>query len=138
MEERTLVIIKPDGVERNLTGHLLKEFERNDLRISHLKTIQPETARVRKHYAELSDMPFFNDLLTYFTRGPVVVFLADGENAVNRVRELVGVTDPKAARPNTLRRLYGIDKSENTIHTSDSIESAERETKLWFPELFNA
>ena len=68
----------------------------------------------------------------------VVVFLADGENAVNRVRELVGVTDPKAARPNTLRRLYGIDKSENTIHASDSIESAERETKLWFPELFNA
>ncbi|WP_368646376.1 nucleoside-diphosphate kinase [Alkalibacterium putridalgicola] len=136
MEERTLVIIKPDGVERNLTGHLLKEFERNDLRISRLKMMQADMELARKHYAELADKPFFNKLLDYITRGPLVVCVIDGEDAVHRVRELVGDTDPKVARPNTIRTLYGKDKTENTIHASDSVESAEREMMLWFGELY--
>lgn len=136
MEERTLVIIKPDGVERNLTGHLLKEFERNDLRISRLKMMQADMELARKHYAELADKPFFNKLLDYITRGPLVVCVIDGEEAVHRVRELVGDTDPKIARPNTIRTLYGKDKTENTIHASDSVESAEREMMLWFGELY--
>ncbi|GEK89101.1 nucleoside diphosphate kinase [Alkalibacterium putridalgicola] len=136
MEERTLVIIKPDGVERNLTGHLLKEFERNDLRISRLKMMQADMELARKHYAELADKPFFNKLLDYITRGPLVVCVIDGEEAVHRVRELVGDTDPKVARPNTIRTLYGKDKTENTIHASDSVESAEREMMLWFGELY--
>jgi len=137
MEERTLVIIKPDGVERNLTGHLLKEFERNHLRISRLKMMQADATLARKHYADLIDRPFFNELLDYITRGPLVVCVIDGEDAVKRVRELVGDTDPKVARPNTIRTLYGKDKTENTVHASDSVESAEREMTLWFSELYD-
>lgn len=137
MIERTLVIIKPDGVERNLTGHLLKEFERNGLRISKLKMMQADMSLAKEHYAELSDKPFFNKLLDYITRGPLVVCVIDGEDAVSRVRELVGDTDPKMARINTLRTLYGKDKTENTVHASDSIESAEREIGLWFNEVYS-
>ena len=138
MEERTLVIIKPDGVERNLTGHLLKEFERNNLRITRLKMMQADIELARKHYAELADRPFFDELLKYITRGPLVVCVIDGEDAVSRVRELVGDTDPKTARPNTIRTLYGKDKTENTVHASDSVESAEREMLLWFGELYDS
>lgn len=136
MEERTLVIIKPDGVERNLTGHLLSEFERNNLRISNLKMMKADLELARKHYANLSEKPFFDEVLSYITRGPLIVCVIEGEHAVERVRDLVGDTDPKKARVNTLRTLYGKDKTENTVHASDSVESAEREIDLWFNTVY--
>lgn len=132
MQEKTLMLIKPDAVERNLTGAIINECERNDLSVGQLKMITASKSLVEKHYAELADKPFFPNLLDYITRGPLVAVILEGENAITRVRDLVGCTNPKEAKDNTLRALYGKDITENSVHASDSLESAEKEIALWF------
>lgn len=132
MQERTLVLIKPDAVERNIMGKILNELERNEMTIYEMKFMTASKSTAEAHYANLVDRPFFHEVIDYITRGPLVALIIEGENAVERVRELVGETDPKKAAPHTLRALYGKDKTENSVHASDSKESAEREIALWF------
>lgn len=130
--EDTLVIIKPDGVERNLIGKIINEYERNGLTIQQLKMVQADQETAKNHYQEHVDQPFFDSLVDYITSGPAVVFIVRGENAVERVREINGATDPKEAADNTIRALYGLEMSKNTVHASDSLDSAQREINIWF------
>lgn len=132
MSEKTLVIIKPDGVERNLIGKILTEYERNGLVVDQLEMLTASKETAQEHYNEHKDKPFFNDLVDYITGGPSVVFTLTGENAIERVRKINGATNPEDADDNTIRALYGVDLSHNTVHASDSAESAEREINIWF------
>lgn len=132
MTEKTLVLVKPDAVERNLIGNILTEYERNGLKIIDLKLLQASSAMAEKHYAEHEGKPFFDRLVAYLTRSPLAALVLEGENAVERVRALNGTTDPEKSGDNTIRALYGLSLSENTVHASDSPEIAERERSIWF------
>ena len=132
MTEKTLVLIKPDAVERNLIGRILVEYERNDLKVLDMKLMKASIDLAEKHYAEHNGKPFFNRLVTYLTRSPIVALVLEGENAISRVRALNGTTDPETSPDNTIRALYGLSLSENTVHASDSKESAIREQAIWF------
>ncbi|MCM3511710.1 nucleoside-diphosphate kinase [Carnobacterium inhibens] len=132
MTEKTLVLIKPDAVERNLIGRILVEYERNDLKVLDMKLMKASIDLAEKHYAEHNGKPFFNRLVTYLTRSPIVALVLEGENAISRVRALNGTTDPETSPDNTIRALYGLSLSENTVHASDSKESAIRERAIWF------
>ncbi|MBT2732045.1 nucleoside-diphosphate kinase [Carnobacterium sp. ISL-102] len=132
MTEKTLVLIKPDAVERNLIGSILVEYERNGLKVLDMKLINASTEMAEQHYAEHTGKPFFNRLVSYLTRSPLVALVLEGENAVSRVRALNGTTDPENSQDNTIRALYGLSMAENTVHASDSLESAVRERSIWF------
>jgi len=129
---RTVVLVKPDGVERGLTGVCLAAFEEAGLRLVGLKmlTLSPETAR--EFYRTHRDEPFFDGLVAYVSSGPVVAALFDGPDAVRRVREVIGATDPAQAAPGTLRALYGLSVQRNTVHGSDGEESARQEEAVLF------
>lgn len=130
--EQTLVIIKPDGVERNLIGSILNEYERNGLVIKNIKMLVADEELAKEHYDEHVDKPFFNNLVDYITSGPSCVLIIEGENAIERVRKINGATNPKEAQDNTIRALYGLELSKNTVHASDSQKSAKREISIWF------
>ena len=130
--EQTLVLIKPDAVERNLIGKILSEYERNGLKIVKMQLLTASKTLAAAHYAEHEGKPFYDALIDYITGGPLVAFVLEGENVIQRVRSLNGATDPKDADDNTIRSLYGIDLSNNTVHASDSIESAKKEISIWF------
>lgn len=132
MTEKTLVLLKPDAVERNLIGNILTEYERNDLKVTDMKLLQASSEMAEEHYAEHKGKPFFNRLVSYLTRSPLVALVLEGEDVVNRVRTLNGTTDPEESGDNTIRALYGLSLSENTVHASDSTESAARERSIWF------
>ena len=140
MTERTLVLIKPDGVERHLIGEILSRIEGKGLTIAalELKNVSDELARA--HYAEHEGKPFFPSLLEFITSGPVVAAILEGPRAVAAFRQLAGGTDPvEKATPGTIRgdlgRDWGNGSTENLVHGSDSPESAAREIALWFPGL---
>lgn len=132
MVEQTLVLIKPDAVERNLIGKILSEYERNGLKIEAMEFLTVSAELAEKHYVEHKEKPFYGELVEYITSGPLVALILEGENVVSRVRALNGATDPKDAVDNTIRALYGISLANNTVHASDSIESAAREIAIWF------
>ncbi|MCI3027959.1 nucleoside-diphosphate kinase [Desemzia sp. C1] len=134
MIEKTLVLIKPDAVERNLIGRILVEYERNGLTVLEMKLMKASPTLAEQHYAEHEGKPFFDRLVAYLTRSPLVALVLEGENAISRVRALNGPTDPANSPDNTIRALYGKSMSENTVHASDSIKSAERERAIWFGE----
>lgn len=132
--ERTLVLIKPDGVERKLIGEVLSRIERKGLTIAalELRTVSEELAR--KHYAEHDGKPFFGSLLEFITSGPVVAAVVVGPRAITAFRQLAGGTDPvEKATPGTIRGDFGLETQFNLVHGSDSPESAQREIELWFP-----
>ena len=134
MTERTLVLIKPDGVERRVIGEIISRIERKGLSIAalELKHVSDEVARA--HYAEHEDKPFFGSLLEFITSGPVVAAVLEGPRAVAAFRQLAGCTDPvEKATPGTIRGDFGLETQFNLVHGSDSTESAEREIALWFP-----
>jgi nucleoside-diphosphate kinase len=134
--DRTLVIVKPDGVERGLVGEILGRLEARGLRLvaAELRTLSTETAR--RHYAEHEGKPFFAGLVEFITRGPVVVAVVEGPGETWRaVRASMGATNPLEAAPGTIRGDLGLVMSENLIHGSDSAESAQREIDLFFPDL---
>ncbi|MGI8792896.1 MAG: nucleoside-diphosphate kinase [Acidimicrobiales bacterium] len=134
--DRTLVICKPDAVERGLSGDIIARIERKSLRLSaaELRTISRETAE--EHYAEHADKPFFGELVEFITRGPALLMVVEGPGDTWKVvRTMIGATDPKDAAPGTIRGDLGILMTENLIHGSDGPESAEREIKLFFPAL---
>ncbi|HLI38379.1 MAG TPA: nucleoside-diphosphate kinase [Streptosporangiaceae bacterium] len=135
MPERTLVLIKPDGVRRGLVGDVISRIERKGLGIvaMELRTLDRETART--HYAEHAGKPFFEPLVEFITSGPLVALVAEGPRAVEAFRALAGATDPVQASPGTIRGDHALDVSRNVVHGSDSAESAEREIKIFFPEL---
>lgn len=130
--EKTLVLIKPDAVERNLIGAITKIYEENNLKVKNLKIEQISEELASKHYEEHKEKSFYKELIEYITRSPLVAMILEGENAVAKVREINGKTNPENAAEGTIRKLYAIDGSENSVHSSDSIESANREITLWF------
>lgn len=132
MTEKTLVLLKPDAVERNLIGHILVEYESNGLNVLEMKLMKASSTLAEQHYIEHKGKPFFDRLVAYLTRSPLVALVLEGENAISRVRALNGTTDPADSQDNTIRALYGKSMSENTVHASDSTESAERERAIWF------
>jgi nucleoside-diphosphate kinase len=132
MSERTLVLIKPDGVRRGLVGEVIARIERKGLRISELqmRTLDEQTAR--EHYAEHTGKPFFGELVTFITGGPLVAMAVEGPDAVRAVRALMGATNPIDAAPGSIRGDLATVITENIVHGSDSSASAERELKLFF------
>ena len=130
--ERTLSIIKPDATRRNLTGKINAIFEASDLRIVAQKKIKLTTQQAEKFYEIHKELPFFNALVEYMVSEPVVVQVLEGENAIAKNREVMGATDPKKAEEGTIRKLYGIDIGENSVHGSDSAENAKIEIAYFF------
>jgi nucleoside-diphosphate kinase len=132
--EKTLIVVKPDGVQRGLTGAILARFETRGFRLVALKmmTVTPELAR--EHYAEHAEKPFFPGLVEFITSTPVVAMILEGQNAIALSRQMIGATDPLNAATGSIRGDYTLDKQANLIHGSDSPEAAARELALWFPE----
>lgn len=132
--ERTLVLVKPDGVSRGLVGEVISRMERKGLKLVAAKMVRPEEALVRTHYAEHEDKPFYAPLVDFLTSGPVMAMVVEGEGAIAVVRNVVGSTNPATAPPGTIRGDLGLQVSRNVAHASDSPTSASREIDLWFPE----
>ncbi len=130
--ERTLFIIKPDAVSRNLIGRILAHVEERGFRIAEARLARIARDEAAEFYEEHEDKPFFADLLQYMTSGPVMLCCLEGEGAVATLREVVGATDPAAAAPGTVRKVFGQSKQMNSVHASDSLESAQRELRLFF------
>jgi nucleoside-diphosphate kinase len=136
VNERTLVLVKPDGVSRGLVGEVIARIERKGLRLAALQLRTVERSVAEQHYAEHDGKPFFASLLEFITSGPVVAMVVEGPRAITAFRQLAGGTDPVAkATPGSLRGDFGLDTQRNLVHGSDSPESAAREIKLWFPTL---
>ena len=133
--EKTLVLVKPDGVKKHICGEVISRFERKGLEVEAIKMIQVPEELAKKHYAEHEGKGFFKDLIAFITSGPVLVMVIKGENAVAAVRQINGATDPLKAVPGSIRGDFATSIDENVVHASDAPESAEREICLWFPEL---
>ena len=134
MTERTLVLIKPDAVERQLIGEVISRIERKGLNIVALELRHVSEELASQHYAEHEGKPFFGSLLEFITSGPVVAAIVEGPRAVAAVRQLAGGTDPvEKATPGTIRGDFGLETQFNLVHGSDSTDSAKREIALWFP-----
>ena len=134
MTERTLALIKPDGVQRQLVGEILARIERKGLKIAALELKNVDDALARAHYTEHEGKPFFDSLLEFITSGPVVAAILEGPRAIAAFRQLAGGTDPvEKAAPGTIRGDFGLETQFNLVHGSDSPESAAREIALWFP-----
>ena len=132
--ERTLILVKPDGMQRGLAGEIVARLERRGLRIVGLRMFQMEEAVARRHYSEHEDKPFFGGLISYITSGPIVAAVLEGTRAVEVVRKTMGATNPAKAEPGTIRGDLGLEMGRNLIHGSDSLESAKREIALFFGE----
>lgn len=133
--DRTLVLCKPDAVERRLSGEIIRRLEAKGLRLVALELRHLDEATAKQHYAEHEGKPFFGDLVTFITRSPLVAMVVEGPGAQPVVRTLMGVTNPRDAAPGTIRGDLAIELTENLVHGSDSPESAAREIALFFPGL---
>jgi nucleoside-diphosphate kinase len=135
--ETTFSIIKPNAVKKNAIGAIIQKFEENGLKVSAAKLVRLQKSLCEEFYAEHKARPFFGELVSFMTSGPVLLMALTGENAVTRNREIMGATDPKKAAPGTIRALFGDNVGENAVHGSDSAASAQRELALFFkPEEF--
>lgn len=132
--ERTFSIIKPNAVKKSKIGEIISHFEKNGLRIAAAKLTHLSREKCELFYAEHKERPFFGELVTFMTSGPVVLLCLQGEGAVMKNREIMGATDPKKAAPGTLRALYGDNVGENAVHGSDSLASATRELAIFFDQ----
>lgn len=130
--EQTLVLVKPDGVERRLIGEILSRFERKGLRIAGLRMLRFDEGLVERHYGEHMGKPFFPGLKAFIMRGPVVALVLEGDQAISVVRGMMGATKFFEAAPGTIRGDYAFSVTENLVHGSDSVESAAREIPLYF------
>jgi nucleoside-diphosphate kinase len=133
VSERTLVLVKPDGVRRGLVGEVISRLERKGLSLVAMNLRILDEATARRHYGEHEGKPFFAGLVEFITSGPLVTLVVEGPRAVEAVRTLMGVTDPVQAEPGSLRGDYALEIGENLVHGSDSPESAKREIDLFFP-----
>ena len=132
MSDRTLVICKPDAVERRLVGEIVSRLERKGLRIAEMRLMTITKELAGRHYGEHQGKPFYDDLVAFITRGPAVAMIVEGPEAPAVVRTLMGATNPRQAAPGTIRGDLAIELTENLVHGSDSPESAEREIALFF------
>jgi len=130
--ERTLILVKPDGVQRCLAGEILSRLEKRGLKIVALKMLRMDRALAERHYAIHREKPFFKDLVNFITSGPIIAAVLEGEKAVESARQTMGVTDPKKAAPGTIRADLGINMEHNLIHGSDSPENAAAEIANFF------
>jgi nucleoside-diphosphate kinase len=132
--ERTFSIIKPDAVEKNVIGEIISRFEKNGLRVIASKMVHLTKEQAGGFYAVHKERPFYNDLVTYMTSGPVVVQVLEGENAVLKNREIMGATNPADADPGTIRKDFATSIEENAVHGSDAPETAAQEIEFFFSE----
>ena len=130
--EQTLSIIKPDAVERNLQEEIKEEFKKNSFKILKEKKIKLEKSEAEKFYQVHQSKPFYNDLCSYLSSGPIVVMILEKENAILENRKLMGATDPTKAEEGTIRKKYGLSIDKNSVHGSDSIENANKEINFFF------
>ncbi|MCD7781110.1 MAG: nucleoside-diphosphate kinase [Methanosphaera sp.] len=134
MKQRTFTMLKPDALKRRLTGEILSRFEKRGIKVIAAKTLMISEDLAKTHYGEHSDKPFFGDLVSYITSGPVFAMVLEGDDVITQVRKMVGATNPKEADVGTIRGDYAIDTGRNIVHASDSEESAKREIGLFFDE----
>ncbi|XP_062999140.1 nucleoside diphosphate kinase, mitochondrial [Elgaria multicarinata webbii] len=132
LQERTLIAVKPDGVQRRLVGDVIKRFEKRGFKLVGLKLLQANEGILSEHYHELRRKPFYHELIQYMTSGPVVAMVWEGYNVVKTTRAMVGETNPAEAKPGTVRGDFSVHVSRNVVHASDSVETAQREISLWF------
>jgi len=133
--ERTLILIKPDGVERKLLGEIISFYEKKGLKIVALELIQSDTETAKRHYEEHADKPYFEELIKYITEDKLCALVVEGENAVEIVRKINGDKNPLKSSLGSIRGKFSIEKTRNLVHASDSIESGIREISIWFPKL---
>ncbi|HEX6351570.1 nucleoside-diphosphate kinase [Actinophytocola sp.] len=133
MSERTLVLVKPDGVSRGLVGEVISRIERKGLTLAALELRNVERSVAEQHYAEHASKPFFESLLEFITSGPLVAAVVEGDNAIAAFRQLAGATNPVQAATGSIRGDFALEVQFNIVHGSDSPESAKREIDLWFP-----
>jgi nucleoside-diphosphate kinase len=133
--ERTLSIIKPDGVEKGIIGKVIARFEEKGLKPIAIRLAQLSKAEAEGFYAVHKARPFFNDLVKFMTSGPVVLMVLEGEGAVAKNRDIMGATDPAKAAPGTIRKDFATNIEKNTVHGSDSVENAKIEVSYFFPEV---
>ncbi len=133
--EKTLSIVKPDGVKKNLIGEIIRRFEQKNLRIAALKMLKLSKEEAMSFYIVHKDKPFYNSLTEFISEGPVVVMVAEGNDAISRVREIMGATNPKDAAPGTIRAELASDIEHNIVHGSDSKKSASYEISFFFSSL---
>lgn len=131
--EQTLILVKPDGVRRGLTGEVLARFERRGFKIVALKMLTISDALAERHYGEHKGKPFYPGLIAFITSGPIVAAILEGDGAINAVRQMCGATDPQKAAPGSIRADYALSIGENIVHASDSPERAAIEMALFFP-----
>ncbi|MBP2642199.1 MAG: nucleoside-diphosphate kinase [Firmicutes bacterium] len=131
--EKTLVLVKPDGVAKGLTGEIISRFERRGLKICALKLFTLSREQAQTHYQEHAGKSFFNSLVDFITSGPLVAMVIGGQDAVRVVRKMMGQTNPVEALPGTIRGDYALEVTQNIVHGSDSLESADREIAHFFP-----
>lgn len=134
MLERTIVIVKPDGVKRGLIGEVIKRIENKNLKITRLRMIYPSIECIEQLYDVHRGKPFYKDLVTFMASGPIVAMIVEGDEAVKVIRNLIGPTDGREASPGTIRGDYAISIRENIVHAADSVERAEYEIKVVFSE----
>lgn len=133
--EKTLSIVKPDGIRKNLIGEIIKRFEKHGLRITALKMLRLSQGEARRFYIVHNEKPFFNSLTSFMSEGPIVVMVVEGEHAISMVREIMGATNPKEAKPGTIRADFASNVEHNIVHGSDSEESAVYEIPFFFSSL---
>ncbi|MFC1930159.1 nucleoside-diphosphate kinase [Chloroflexota bacterium] len=132
--ERSLVLIKPDAVARDLSGAILGRLEEKGLKLVALRMLHMDEALAQRHYAVHKDKPFFDGLVKYITSRPIVAAVFEGKGAVERIRKLMGATDPAKAEPGTIRKDFGLNVEQNSTHASDSPETARNEIRLFFTD----
>ncbi len=132
--QRTLVLVKPDGVQRGLVGEIVSRLERKGLRIAALKMLRMDRGMAEQHYDVHRDRPFFSSVVEFIASGPVVAAVIEGDNAVDVVRQTMGETDPLKAAPGTIRGDFGLEIEQNLVHGSDSVETARKEIPLFFTD----
>jgi nucleoside-diphosphate kinase len=132
--DRTLILVKPDAFARNLTGEIIARFERKGLRIAALRYMTMDRRLAEEHYAEHQGKPFFEELVSFITSGPLVAMILEGQDAVKAARQVIGATNPLEAVSGSIRGDFAIEVGQNMVHGSDSWESAEREANLFFPQ----
>ena len=137
--EMSLVLIKPDAMQKRLAGVIISHLESQGLKLAAIKMLHMDKALAERHYAIHADKPFFKDLVEYITSTPVIAAVFEAEGAVEKIRKIMGATDPSKAEPGTIRKDFGLDIQRNAVHGSDSTETAEKEIRLFFTEdeIFN-
>ncbi len=132
--ERSLVLIKPDAMQRGLAGAVIARLEKCGFKMAAMKMLHVDRKLAEEHYSIHKDKPFFRGLLDYIISSPIIAIVFEGERAVEKIREAMGATDPAKAAAGTIRADFGLDIEHNSVHGSDSVETAEREIRLFFPE----